>query len=66
MARFIRGLKREIANMVELQYYVEMEDLLHKSNQVERQLKAKSTSKFASTFSWKSNWQNNKYVTMYS
>ena len=45
MARFIRGLKREIANMVELQYYVEMEDLLHKSNQVERQLKAKSTSK---------------------
>ena len=50
--------------MLELQNYVEMEDLLYKSIQVERQLKAKSTSKFASTFSWKSNWQNNKYVTM--
>ena len=40
-----------------------MEDLLHKSIQVERQLKAKSTSKFASTSSWKSNWQNKKSVT---
>ena len=49
--------------MVELQHYVEMEDLLHKSIQVERQLKAKSTSKFASTSSWKSNWQNKKSVT---
>ena len=36
--------------MVELQHYTEMEDLLHKSIQVERQLKGKSTSKFASTF----------------
>ena len=49
--------------MVELQHYVKMEDLLHKSIQVERQLKAKSTSKFASTSSWKSNWQNNKSMT---
>jgi len=40
-----------------------MEDLLHKFIQVERQLKAKSTPKFASTSSWKSNWQNNKSVT---
>ena len=40
-----------------------MEDLLHKSNQVERQLKAKSTSKFDSTYSWKSNWQNKKSMT---
>ena len=42
---------------------MEMEDMLHKSIQVERQLKAKSTSKFASTYSWKSNWENNKSVT---
>ncbi|MBJ4174419.1 retrotransposon gag domain-containing protein [Salmonella enterica subsp. enterica serovar Typhimurium] len=36
MARFIGGLKEEIANVVELQHYVEMEDLLHKAIQVER------------------------------
>ena len=63
MARFIGGLKKEITDVVELQCYMEMEDLLHKSIQVERQLKAKNTSKFASTSSWKSNWQNNKSVT---
>ncbi|RDX80810.1 hypothetical protein CR513_38595, partial [Mucuna pruriens] len=36
MARFIRGLKKEIANVVELQHYMEIEDLLHKAIQVER------------------------------
>jgi hypothetical protein len=63
MARFIAGLKKEIADVVELQYYVEMEDLLHKAIQVERQLKAKSTSKFPSSSSWKSNSQNNKSIS---
>ena len=63
MARFIGGMKKEITDVVELQHYVKMEDLLHKSIQVERQLKAKSTSKFASPSSWKSNWQNNKFMT---
>ena len=62
MARFIGGLKKEITDVVELQHYVEMEDLLHKAIQVERQLKSKSTFKFASTSSssWKSTWKNNK------
>ncbi|XP_045821849.1 uncharacterized protein LOC123914712 [Trifolium pratense] len=61
MARFIAGLNKEIADVVELQYYVEMEDLLHKAIQVERQLRAKNTSKFSSSSSWKSNLQNNKF-----
>ncbi|RDX68846.1 hypothetical protein CR513_52120, partial [Mucuna pruriens] len=38
MARFIRGLKKEIVDVVELQHYIEIEDLLHKAIQVERQL----------------------------
>ncbi|XP_038972522.1 uncharacterized protein LOC120104801 [Phoenix dactylifera] len=63
MARFIGGLKKEIADVVELQHYIEMEDLLHKAILVERQLKAKSTSKFTTSSSWKSNWQNNKSVS---
>ncbi|RDX87172.1 hypothetical protein CR513_31395, partial [Mucuna pruriens] len=65
MARFIGGLKKEIADVVELQHYMEIEDLLHKVIQVERQLKSKSSSKFASSSSssWRSNRKNNKVVT---
>ncbi|XP_057418510.1 uncharacterized protein LOC130712707 [Lotus japonicus] len=65
MARFIGGLKKEIADVVELQYYVEMEDLLHKAVQVEKQLKSKTSSKFSSSSStsWKSNWKNNKAIS---
>jgi hypothetical protein len=29
MARFLNGLNRDIANMVELQHYVELEDMVH-------------------------------------
>ncbi|RDX97620.1 hypothetical protein CR513_19588, partial [Mucuna pruriens] len=65
MARFIRDLKKEIINVVELQHYMKIEDLLHKAIQVERQLKSKSSSKFASSSSssWRSNWKNSITVT---
>ncbi|RDX82895.1 hypothetical protein CR513_36259, partial [Mucuna pruriens] len=64
-ARFIGGLKKEIDDVVELQHYMEIEDLLHKAIQVERQLKSKSSSQFASSSSssWRSNWKNNKVFT---
>lgn len=62
MARFIVGLKKEMADVVELQYYVEMENLLHKAIQVEKQLKAKSNSKFPFTSSGKTDWKNNKPI----
>ncbi|RDY04103.1 hypothetical protein CR513_12224, partial [Mucuna pruriens] len=57
MTRFIGGLKKEITDVVELQHYMEIEDLLHKAIQVERQLKSKSSSKFASSSS--SSWRSN-------
>ncbi|RDX95065.1 hypothetical protein CR513_22456, partial [Mucuna pruriens] len=65
MTRFIGGLKKEIADEVELQHYMEIEDLLHKVIQVERQLNSKSSSKFtsSSSSSWRSNWKNNKVAT---
>ncbi|RDY12241.1 hypothetical protein CR513_02986, partial [Mucuna pruriens] len=40
----------------EKKHYMEIEDLLYKAIQVERQLKSKSSS-------WRSNWKNNKVVT---
>ncbi|RDY08476.1 hypothetical protein CR513_07286, partial [Mucuna pruriens] len=61
MARFIGGLKKEIVDV----HYMEIEDLLHKAILVERQLKSKSSSKFASysSSSWRSNWKNTIAVT---
>ncbi|KAL1535253.1 hypothetical protein AAHA92_31333 [Salvia divinorum] len=43
MARFLCGLNREIANIVELQHYVELEDMVHMAMKVEGQLKKKGT-----------------------
>ncbi|KAF7839378.1 Retrovirus-related Pol polyprotein from transposon 297 family [Senna tora] len=48
MARFICSFNKEIANVVELQHYVEIEDLVHMAMKVERHLKkgGRSSSKF--------------------
>ncbi|CAI9787027.1 unnamed protein product [Fraxinus pennsylvanica] len=63
MAQFLNYLNREIANVVELQHYVEMDDLLHMSMKVEKQLKRKGTTRYSSGSSgsnpsWKSRWDN--------
>ena len=46
MARFLNGLNRDIANVVELQHYVELEDMVHMAIKMERQLKRKGTRSF--------------------
>ncbi|XP_052483244.1 uncharacterized protein LOC105786844 [Gossypium raimondii] len=45
MARFLAGLNREIANIVELHHYVEVIDMVHMAIKVEKQLKRKGTSR---------------------
>ena len=35
MARFLNGLNLDIANVVELQHYVELEDMVHMATKVE-------------------------------
>ncbi|KAJ4717052.1 Transposon Ty3-I Gag-Pol polyprotein [Melia azedarach] len=59
MARFLNGLNKEISNVVKLQPYTELEDLLHLALKVEKQLKMRgSTNNFFSyTSSFKSNWR---------
>ena len=49
----------EIANVVELQHYTELEDMVHMTMKVERELKRKSGSKFgAATHSgFSSSWK---------
>ena len=60
MARFLNGLHRDIANVVELQHYVELTDMVHMAIKVEQQLKRKGSTwvgqNSVSSSSWKSNW----------
>lgn len=41
MARFLHGLNREIADIVEMQHYVELTDMVHQAIKVEEQFKRK-------------------------
>ncbi|XP_016729992.1 uncharacterized protein [Gossypium hirsutum] len=45
MARFLAGLNRDIANVVELQHYLEVVDMVHMAIKVEKQLKRKGPSR---------------------
>jgi hypothetical protein len=45
MIRFLNGLNCEIMNVVELQYYVELEDMIHMITKVEKKVKRKGNSK---------------------
>ena len=60
MTRFLAGLNREIQNLVELQHYVELEDMVHMAIKIENQVKRRGSSNTRSTpgpssATWKSN-----------
>ncbi|XP_040964752.1 uncharacterized protein, partial [Gossypium hirsutum] len=56
MARFLAGLNRDIANIVELHHYVEVIDMVHMAIKVEKQLKRKGTSRTFSNTSSMPRW----------
>ncbi|XP_068476336.1 uncharacterized protein [Phaseolus vulgaris] len=58
MARFLNGLNYDIRDVVELQEYVDIEDLLHKANQVEQQLKRKGIMRRSYNNNNNSNWKD--------
>ncbi|RVX10156.1 Transposon Ty3-G Gag-Pol polyprotein [Vitis vinifera] len=69
MAGFLNGLNRDIANVVELQHYVELEDMVHMAIKVERQLKRKGTRSFqnlGSSASWRPNGRKDEGVVFKS
>lgn len=59
MARFLHGLNRDISDIVELQHYTQMEDLVHQAIRVEQQLKRKGQIRRSNTASNPQNWKNN-------
>ena len=60
MARFLAGLNRQIQNVVELQHYVELEDMVHMAIKIENQVKRRDSTNTCSepnpiSSTWKSN-----------
>jgi hypothetical protein len=45
MARFLNSLNRKIANVMELQHYVELADMVHMNRKVRRRLKRKGSTR---------------------
>ena len=45
MARFLAGLNSEIANIVEMQHYVELDDMVHMVIKIERQQRRKASTR---------------------
>ncbi|XP_068477278.1 uncharacterized protein [Phaseolus vulgaris] len=65
MARFFNGLNHDIRDVVELQEYVDMKELLHKASQVEQQLKRKGIMRSSNNnknFNWKDKAMKDKGV----
>ncbi|XP_031377624.1 uncharacterized protein LOC116193034, partial [Punica granatum] len=64
MARFLTGLNREIQNAVELQHYVELEDMVHMAIKIENQFKRRGNTRASqspSTSTWKPNqWKKDE------
>ena len=60
MARFLRGLHAEIADVVELQHYLDMDELLDKAIKVERRLKRRGIPHQSSNVQ-SGNWRTQQY-----
>ena len=60
MTRFLNGLIWDIVHMVELQHYVKLEDMVHMSIKVERQLKRKGSRPTQTTR--RPNWRKDNRV----
>ncbi|KAL5738445.1 hypothetical protein ACOSP7_031206 [Xanthoceras sorbifolium] len=68
MSRFLAGLNREITNVVELQHYVELEDMVHMAIKIENQLKRRGNtrpSQNSSSSAWRPNhWKKDEKQPM--
>ena len=62
MARFLAGLNRQIQNVVELQHYVELEDMVHMAIKIENQvMRRDSTNTCSEPSPISSTWKSNQW-----
>ena len=57
MARFLHGLNPEIADIVELQHYVELSDMVHQAQKVEEQLKRRGLARKGQPMTTHGTWR---------
>jgi len=43
ITRFLNGLNKETCNVIELQYYIELKDMIHMAIKIKRHLKRKES-----------------------
>jgi hypothetical protein len=63
IAHFLNGLNQEIANVVELQHYVEMDKMVQKAIKIEQQLKSRGNTRPSSSLqsnSWRLSYPKRK------
>jgi len=65
--RFLNGLNMNIANVVELQHCVELEDMVHMATKVDRQIKRRGSTRFqtnstSSSSTWRPNFKREVVV----
>ena len=53
MARFLHGLNREIVDIVEMQHYVELTDMVHQAIKMEEQFKRKGLARKGTTYGYR-------------
>ncbi|KAL0410950.1 UNVERIFIED_CONTAM: hypothetical protein Slati_3684700 [Sesamum latifolium] len=59
MIHFLHGLNRDIADVVEMHHYVELEEMVHQAIKVEQQLKRRGFVRRTSNSSTFGQWKNN-------
>ncbi|XP_071928112.1 uncharacterized protein [Coffea arabica] len=59
MTRFLHGLRPEIAEVVELQHYLDMNEMLEKAITIERRLKRRGSARQGTTYQ-AGNWRNSQ------
>lgn len=57
MARFLHGLNREIADVVEMQHHVELTDMVHQAVKAEQQLKRRNMARRGPSMSSTNSWR---------
>jgi len=61
MVGFFNGLNKDIANVVELQHYIKIEDMVHTAVKVDKQLRREDSAKpsryLGSSLGWKLNFR---------
>ena len=59
MARFLHGLNQDIADVVEMHHYMDLQEMVHQAIKVEQQIKRRNSARRSSNTNSFNSWKNN-------